>query len=214
MDTSNRSTLTIIILVGVGVLIVLIAFIRHNPAAGAVTKTPAPPNTMTPTNTPVPTNTTTPTLTPLPTNTTRPSDTPPPTNTPQPLPTNPPEATANPIQNILWQWGSLTEQSTGQTTTVPNPADYTISFYPDGTLSGKADCNTFTGTYSQQNGFTIRIGSSTSAACPEGSLEQQYLNLLSSVVAGGPDGAGNLALETAGGAQRMLFLNGGATVKP
>ena len=37
-----------------------------------------------------------------------------------------------------------------------------------------------------------------------------YLQLLSSVAAGGPDGAGNLALETAGGAQRMLFKNGGA----
>ena len=30
------------------------------------------------------------------------------------------------------------------------------------------------------------------------------------IVAGGPDGAGNLALETAGGEQRMVFKNGGA----
>jgi hypothetical protein len=40
-------------------------------------------------------------------------------------------------------------------------------------------------------------------------MDQQYLSLLSSVVAGGPDGQGNLALENAGGEQRMLFENGG-----
>jgi heat shock protein HslJ len=96
---------------------------------------------------------------------------------------------------------------------VPNPADYTITFYPDGTLSGKADCNTFTGTYSQQNGFTIKLGATTQAYCGDASMDQQYLSLLSNVVAGGPDGAGGLALENAGGEQRMLFVNGGAATK-
>jgi hypothetical protein len=47
----------------------------------------------------------------------------------------------------------------------------------------------------------------------EASLDQQYLALLSSVAAGGPDGASNLALETAGGEQRMLFKNGGPAPK-
>jgi hypothetical protein len=49
--------------------------------------------------------------------------------------------------------------------------------------------------------------------CGEASLDQQYLKLLGSIVAGGPDGQGNLALETAGGAQRMLFKNGGPAPK-
>jgi hypothetical protein len=44
-------------------------------------------------------------------------------------------------------------------------------------------------------------------------LDQQYTQLLSNVAAGGPDGAGNLALETAGGEQRMMFRNGGAVPK-
>ena len=43
---------------------------------------------------------------------------------------------------------------------------------------------------------------------------REYLQLLSSVAAGGPDGAGGLALETAGGEQRMLFKNGGPAPKP
>ena len=153
---------------------------------------------------------------PLPTNTPQPIPTSvPPTNTPKPIPTSvPPANTPNSIQNIIWQWVSVTNQTTNVVTAVPNPASYTITFYPDGTLSGKADCNTFDGAYSQQNGFTIKLGASTMAACGEASLDQQYVTLLGRVVAGGPDGAGGLALETAGGEQRMLFKNGGATVKP
>jgi heat shock protein HslJ len=128
-------------------------------------------------------------------------------------PPTPVPATATPsndITEIVWQWTSVTTKPTGETTTVADPQNYTITFRDDGTLSGKADCNNFTGTYSQEGGFTITLGASTMAACAEGSLDQQYLELLSAVVAGGPDGQGNLALENAGGEKRMLFVNGGA----
>jgi heat shock protein HslJ len=130
----------------------------------------------------------------------------PPTKAP---PTSPPQPTANPILNILWMWTRVTNQTTNETTSVPDPENYTITFNPDGTLEGKADCNTFTGTYSQMNGFSIKLGAMTKMACGDDSLDQQYLQLLGSVAAGGPDGQGNLALETAGGEQRMLFKNGG-----
>jgi heat shock protein HslJ len=102
----------------------------------------------------------------------------------------------------------------GTTLDVPNLADYTINFFPDGTLNGKADCNTFDGTYSQQNGFTIKLGAATLLPCSEGSLDHQYLTLLSNVAAGGLDSVTDLALETSGGEQRMLFKNGGPMVKP
>ena len=113
------------------------------------------------------------------------------------------------IQDIVWQWVSVTNQTTGETTTVPDPENYTITFNPDGTLEGKADCNNFSGTYTQDNGLVITLGPSTMAYCGDASLDQQYLSLLGGVVAGGPDGAGGLALENAGGEQRMLFTNGG-----
>ena len=121
---------------------------------------------------------------------------------------------ANTITNILWQWTSVSNRTTGTTTKVPSPQDYTITFRDDGTLNGQADCNTFTGTYSQESGFSITLGAVTTAACGDGSLDQQYLQLLGAVAAGGPDGTGNLALETAGGEQRMLFANGGAAPAP
>jgi heat shock protein HslJ len=124
-----------------------------------------------------------------------------------------PEASANPIQDIIWQWVSVSNKTTGETTTVPDPENYTITFHVDGTLDGKADCNNFAGTYTQDNGLIIKLGPSTMAFCGEASLDQQYLTLLGSVVAGGPDGAGGLALENAGGEQRMLFKNGGAATQ-
>jgi heat shock protein HslJ len=113
------------------------------------------------------------------------------------------------ITGIVWQWTSLKDRVTGEETTIPNPENYTIIFNEDGTLEGKADCNNFSGTYSQENGFAITLGPTTMAYCGETSMDTQYLQLLGSVAAGGPDGQGGFALETAGGAQRMEFQNGG-----
>jgi heat shock protein HslJ len=114
-------------------------------------------------------------------------------------------ASGSSITGVVWQWETVTIQDTNETTTVPNPENYTIEFKEDGTFSGKADCNNIAGTYSQENGFSITLGPSTLAFCGEASLDTVYLDLLSNVAAGGPDGAGGLALETAGGQQRMLF---------
>ena len=117
--------------------------------------------------------------------------------------------TGDSITGIVWNWQTLTEQSTGDSMRVDNPENYTIIFNADGTVEGKADCNSYSGTYSQEGGFTINVQNSTMAFCGETSLDQQYLTLLGEVAAGGPDGAGGLALETAGGAQRLMFSNGG-----
>lgn len=119
----------------------------------------------------------------------------------------------NTIQGIVWQWTSLTDQTTKETTTISSPENYTITFNADGTLNGMADCNTFSGAYSQENGLIITLGATTMMYCGDASLDQQYLQWLGSVVAGGPDGQGNLALENAGGEKRMLFQNGGAATK-
>ena len=128
-----------------------------------------------------------------------------PISAPEPAATAP----SNTITNIVWQWTSVTNRTTNETTEAPDPQSYTITFRDDGALSGQADCNSFTGTYSQEGGFFITLGATTRAACGDASLDQQYLQLLGSIAAGGPDGAGGLALETAGGEQRMEFVNGG-----
>jgi heat shock protein HslJ len=108
------------------------------------------------------------------------------------------EARSSTITDIVWQWTSVTNQTTRRRAR-SRSQDYTIIFRADGTLSGQADCNTFTGTYSQAGGFFVTATPDVMAACGGDSLDQQYFELLGDIVTGGPDGAGGLALETAGG---------------
>jgi heat shock protein HslJ len=126
----------------------------------------------------------------------------------------PANAPSNSITNIVRQWTSVKHHPTNETTEVANPEAYTITFREDGTLSGQADCNTFTGTYTIDDGFFIASTPDVMVACGGDSLDIQYFELLDAVVARGPDGSGGLALETAGSEQRMLFENGGAAPAP
>jgi heat shock protein HslJ len=130
--------------------------------------------------------------------------------TPTTVPAPPPATTGSTITGIVWKWQTYNDTVAGTSTRVDNPDKYTIIFHEDGTTEGQADCNTFSGTYSQASGFTITVVPDVMAACDQGSMDQQYLTLLEQVAAGGPDGAGGLTLQTAGGAQSMLFSNGGA----
>jgi len=109
---------------------------------------------------------------------------------------------------IVWEWVDVVNRGTNETTTVPNPENYTISFNEDGTFSGMADCNAISGEYSTENGLHLTLGPSTMMFCGEESLDQLYLDLLSRVVTGGPNGDA-FAMETAGGGERMNFRNGG-----
>jgi heat shock protein HslJ len=202
----KNSNLAITIVIVAGILLGAILLFR-SPSEDMVSPTPGPgtPQIIQPMATP-PTSTATQPVRPTPVQPTAVFPT-----AVQPTAIHPtlPPVQPNPIQEVNWQWVNVTDSSTGQATTVPTPAQYTITFNMDGTVNGLADCNSFSGTYSQVSGLSIKITTMTRAACPDGSLDQQYLQLLNNVAAGGPDGAGNLALETAGGAQRMLFQNGG-----
>ena len=73
------------------------------------------------------------------------------------------------IINIVWQWETLNDVAAGTSTRVPDASKYTITFFTNGTTTGRADCNTFSGTYSQVNGFTIAVTPDVMAACDMGS---------------------------------------------
>ena len=61
-----------------------------------------------------------------------------------------------------------------------NPANYTAQFMPDGTVAIQADCNQVGGAYTlDANAIAIELGPSTMAACPEGSLGDQFVANLS-----------------------------------
>ena len=139
--------------------------------ACSVFSTPEP----TPTPTPIP-----PTSTPLPT------DTPPPSPTPTETATPTVSFAGLPIVGPVYYW-IRTEKADGSRIEVPNPSYYTTTFSKEGTLAGVADCNNYTGNFTAQGGelgngpMTIEILATTLAACPEGSLGQEFVTSLANV---------------------------------
>jgi heat shock protein HslJ len=82
------------------------------------------------------------------------------------------------LTDVTWQWVSFADPS-GEIT-IADPSRYTITFGEAVDVMGpaaiNADCNNVSATYTV-DGSSIRIvaGPSTMAACPEDSLDQQFL---------------------------------------
>lgn len=92
-----------------------------------------------------------------------------------PAPAATPDPGASGLTGGIWQW-QRTDMPGGTSTTVPDPAQYTLEFLPDGSGGIRADCNigNLTYTLSGANGIDITLGVSTLVACPPGSLDTQY----------------------------------------
>jgi len=84
------------------------------------------------------------------------------------------------LTDSLWAWNELIEPD--GTSLINNPDNYTLRFFPDGTLNITADCNTGQGTYTADRQFlTIQVGVMTTAFCGENSLDVQFLQYLGQV---------------------------------
>ncbi|MGW8225878.1 MAG: META domain-containing protein [Anaerolineales bacterium] len=90
---------------------------------------------------------------------------------------------ASDLVGTVWMWTEFQENN--DTVTHPNmPGNYTLEFMPDGQVAVQADCNRASGTYTVDgNQLDIEIMVSTMAACPEGSLADEYIQLLNDAVA-------------------------------
>ena len=90
---------------------------------------------------------------------------------------------ASDLVGYVWMWLEFLENN--DTVTHPNmPVNYTLEFMPDGQVVVQADCNRANGTYTVNGGqLDIEIMTTTLAACPEGSLENEYLQLLNDAAA-------------------------------
>jgi heat shock protein HslJ len=85
------------------------------------------------------------------------------------------------ITGTIWQW-EKTFYNDDRKTGPADPENYTVQFREDGTLSVKADCNQKGGTYTflpEKKRLSIEITHSSIAACPEGSLEDEFVRGLS-----------------------------------
>jgi heat shock protein HslJ len=75
----------------------------------------------------------------------------------------------------VWRW-EQTLMGNGDEFVPDNPGNYTLQFMPDDTVAVQADCNQVSGTYTLDgSAITIALGPSTMAACPEGSLGDQFV---------------------------------------
>jgi heat shock protein HslJ len=111
------------------------------------------------------------------------------------------------IVGVVWKWERFLE-SNDNTVIVPNPDSYTLEFLPDGQVQILADCNRVGGSYTVSGSLlTIELGPSTKAACPPGSLSDEYLRLLQDVNSYMVDGD-NLALAIKYDTGIMAFAPG------
>lgn len=87
---------------------------------------------------------------------------------------------ADSITSIKWLWGGY--RHFDSYTPVPNPENYTLSFFSDGTFYVKAECNSGNGSYIlKENNLTIDSTAITTMACGPDSMDPEYLGLLASV---------------------------------
>ncbi len=128
-------------------------------------------------------------------------------------PTNvPATAIESEIVGKLWQWQG-TRYNDGRAIYVDNLSNYTLQFLADGTVNVRADCNTGSGTFQiKNNSLTIRINAMTLAACPPGSLADEFVNELGQVAQYHLTDPLNLVLNFQADSGSMKFATGGAAL--
>jgi len=128
-------------------------------------------------------------------------------------PASPQEISASEIINITWQWVELIENNPAGQSVVADPENYTLSFFDDGTVRVKADCNSGRGGYTVTgNKIEFSPMALTMALCPPGSFHDQFLRLIGQAdMFGGLDG--NLVFVLKDSAGEMRFQNGGVAEK-
>jgi heat shock protein HslJ len=77
-----------------------------------------------------------------------------------------------------WAWDSFTSADAGALVP-PHPENYWVQFLPEGKLVLQADCNRGFGTWTEEDGGVhLKPLGTTLMACPEGSLDSRFLELL------------------------------------
>ena len=111
------------------------------------------------------------------------------------------------LTNTLWKWVRFA--SPVESVDIPNPDKYTVVFQTDGKVNITADCNKVSGTYKTVGSrIQIQLGASTMAACPPGSMADQFLLGLSGAALYFFDD-GNLYIDMFADSGVMKFANGG-----
>lgn len=107
------------------------------------------------------------------------------------------------LEGTAWELAEMTVLG-GYSFTPDQPDKYTVEFRTDNRLTGKSDCNTFTGHWSHEDTFAISQFSASRSMCISGSLHNYYSLYLRDV--NGYERAGNqLVLNTPIEEVRLVF---------
>jgi len=117
---------------------------------------------------------------------------------------------ADDITSIEWQWTSFQDSDSPDIqVTVPDPENYTLAFFADGTYYIKADCNTGSGTYTlEESRIALGLPVTTLVDCGPESMNGEYMSLLPTVEAVTIED-GQLVLYPGNEGDKMFFANGG-----
>ena len=92
-----------------------------------------------------------------------------------------PSGTGQPLTGPVWKW-TTTQMNDGSSKTPSDPNQYLIEFLANGHVAVQADCNRVAGTYTVNgNHLAIMLGPSTLAACPPGSLGDEFVKQLGNI---------------------------------
>lgn len=93
------------------------------------------------------------------------------------------------LTSATWQW-IIAFDAAVQQTAITNPADYTLRFGEDGTVTVKADCNQASGTYTrgEAGALSITLGPVTAAECGADSRSDEFIRLLGAATSAQLDG--------------------------
>ena len=101
------------------------------------------------------------------------------------------------LQGVVWEWQG--SQYNDDTEAVPeDPSRYTIQFADDGIANITADCNQVRAEYeANESDSTLAIspGASTKVACPEDSLDAEFMRDLEGAAIYFFDDAGDLLID-------------------
>ena len=101
------------------------------------------------------------------------------------------------LQGVVWEWQG--SQYNDDTKAVPeDPSRYTIQFADDGIANITADCNQVRAEYeANESDSTLAIspGASTKVACPEDSLDAEFMRDLEGAAIYFFDDAGDLLID-------------------
>jgi heat shock protein HslJ len=102
------------------------------------------------------------------------------TQAPQAITPDPGE-TGPRLTGPVWKW-TTTQMNDGSSRTPSDPNRYLVEFLADGRVAVQADCNRVAGTYTvDANRLAVTLGPSTLAACPPGSLGDDFVRQLGNI---------------------------------